>query len=288
MKRSIIKLIPVAALLIGIALLLYPSISEYINSIHQSKAIANYNKISTSLKDEEVERFFEEAREYNERLASTEDTIFYPEKVSGYYDTLDITGTGIMGYLTIDKIDLELPIYHSVNENVLQIAVGHLPGTSLPVGGEGTHTVLSGHRGLVTARLFTDLDKMEIGDTFVISVLSEFFTYQVDQIKTVKPYEIDDLRITPGMDYCTLFTCTPYGINSHRLLVRAHRIENAEDIPKIFVVNEAFRISPVIVTPVVAAPMLMILFVWMLISVHRQKKANKNKKDNAQDKRSFV
>lgn len=274
MKRGILKLLPVAALLIGIALMLYPSISEHINSIHQSKAIQSYNEITADLDDEKRRKLFAVAEDYNKRLAQTPDAFYHPELVSGYYNALDITGTGIMGYITINKINTELPVYHTVDENVLQIAVGHLPGSSLPVGGNGTHSVLSGHRGLPSAKLFSDLDKMEIGDTFTITILSELFTYQVDQIKVVKPYEVDDLQIAPDKDYCTLFTCTPYGINTHRLLVRGHRIENDEDAPVFYVANEAFRITPFIVTPIVAAPMLIILFIWMLISVHRQKKRN--------------
>lgn len=275
MKRSIFKLLPVAALLIGIALMLYPSISEYINSIHQSKAIQSYNEIASDLDYEKRKELFAIAEDYNKRLAETADAFYHPELVSGYYNALDITGTGIMGYLTVNKINIELPIYHTVDENVLQIAVGHLPGSSLPVGGTGTHSVLSGHRGLPSAKLFSDLDKMEIGDTFTITILSEMFTYQVDQITVVKPYDVDDLKIDPSEDYCTLFTCTPYGINTHRLLVRGRRVANDEDAPVLYVANEAFKITPFIVTPIVAAPMLIVLFICMLISVHRQKKRNK-------------
>ena len=192
--------------------------------------------------------------------------------MEGYYDTLDITGTGIMGYITIEKIKVELPIYHSVDDDVLQIAAGHLPGTSLPVGGVGTHSVMSGHRGLPGARLFTDLDKMEIGDVFHITVLSDVLTYQVDQIKTVKPYEVDDLAISPREDYCTLFTCTPYGINTHRLLVRGRRIETAEEM-KVYVANDGFMVSPVIVATVIAAPVLLILFTVIMIGGGKKRRS---------------
>jgi len=273
MKRIIIKSLPFAALFIGIFLILYPTVSEHINAMHQSKAIQSYNDITDTMSSEQHDKMIEAAREYNRRLSSAENPIIEPNKVAGYYSTLDITGTGIMGYLTIEKIKVELPIYHSVNDNVLQIAVGHLPGTSLPVGGKGTHTVMSGHRGLPSARLFTDLDKLEPGDIFYITVLSDVLTYQVDQIKTVKPYEIDDLKTAPDKDYCTLFTCTPYGINSHRLLVRGVRIETKEEY-KVYVANDVFIVSPYIVAPIIAAPILLILLIILMV-----KGGKKPKKD---------
>ncbi|WP_295067232.1 class C sortase [Ruminococcus sp.] len=280
MKRIIIRSLPFAALFIGIFLLLYPTVSEYINALHQSKAIQAYNEISDSMSSEERDKIFEAAREYNSRIASAENPIIAPETVQGYYNTLDITGTGIMGYLTVEKIKVELPIYHSVDDNVLQVAVGHLPGTSLPIGGAGTHSVMSGHRGLPSARLFTDLDKMELGDIFYITVLSEVFTYQVDQIKTVKPYEIDDLKIDPSKDYCTLFTCTPYGINSHRLLVRGERIETKEEY-KVYVANDVFIISPIIVAPIIAAPILLVLLILLMVKGgKKQKNSNKKTSEN--------
>ncbi|SEH52842.1 sortase A [Ruminococcus flavefaciens] len=276
MKRIIIRSLPFAALFIGIFLLLYPTVSEYINALHQSKAIQAYNEITDSMSSEERDKIFEAAREYNRRVASAENPIISPETISGYYNTLDITGTGIMGYLTIEKIKVELPIYHSVDDNVLQVAVGHLPGTSLPIGGAGTHSVMSGHRGLPSARLFTDLDKMELGDVFYITVLSEVFTYQVDQIKTVKPYEIDDLKIDPDKDYCTLFTCTPYGINSHRLLVRGERIETKEEY-KVYVANDVLIISPIIVAPIIAAPILLVLLILLMVKGEKKQKNSNNK-----------
>ncbi|MCR4795437.1 MAG: class C sortase [Ruminococcus sp.] len=271
MKRIIIKVLPFAALFIGVFLLLYPTVSEHINALHQSRAIQAYNEISSSMSDEERDKMFEAAREYNKKVASAENPIIEPQKLPGYYDTLDITGNGIMGYLTISKIKVELPIYHSVDDNVLQVAVGHLPGTSLPVGGLGTHTVMSGHRGLPSARLFTDLDKMELGDIFHITVMSEVLTYQVDQIKTVKPYEIDDLKVDPSKDYCTLFTCTPYGINSHRLLVRGERIETEEEY-KVYVANDVFIVSPIIVAPIIAAPILLVLLILLMIKGGKKQK----------------
>ena len=264
MKRIIVKLLPFAALFIGVFLLLYPTVSEHINALHRSRAIRNYNEIAESLSDEEHDRIIEAAREYNKKLAEAENPIIEPEKVHGYNETLDITGTGIMGYVTIDKIKVELPVYHGVDDNVLQIAAGHLPGSSLPIGGKGTHAVLSGHRGLPSARLFTDLDKLEEGDIFRITVMSDVLTYQIDQIKTVKPYEIEDLKIEPNKDLCTLFTCTPYGINSHRLLVRGVRVETKEEY-KVYVANDVFIVSPLIVAPVIAAPILLVLLILLMI-----------------------
>ena len=264
MKHIIVKLLPFAALFIGVFLLLYPTVSEHINALHRSRAIRNYNEIAESLSDEEHDRIIEAAREYNKKLAEAENPIIEPEKVHGYNETLDITGTGIMGYVTIDKIKVELPIYHGVDDNVLQIAAGHLPGSSLPIGGKGTHAVLSGHRGLPSARLFTDLDKLEEGDIFRITVMSDVLTYQIDQIKTVKPYEIEDLKIDPNKDLCTLFTCTPYGINSHRLLVRGVRVETKEEY-KVYVANDVFIVSPLIVAPVIAVPILLVLLILLMI-----------------------
>lgn len=271
MKRIIIRILPFAALFTGIFLLLYPTVSEHINAMHQSKAIQAYNEITESISSEEHDKILEAAREYNQKVASAEEPIIKPESIQGYYSTLDITGTGIMGYLTIEKIKVELPVYHSVDDNVLQIAAGHLPGTSLPVGGSSTHSVMSGHRGLPSAKLFTDLDKLELGDVFYVTVMSDVLTYQVDQIKTVKPYEIDDLKVEPGKDYCTLFTCTPYGINSHRLLVRGRRIETKEEY-KVYVANDVFIISPLIVAPIIAAPILFVLLILLMVKGGRKEK----------------
>lgn len=282
MKRNILKYTLTLTFFIGIGLLLYPFISDYVNSRHQSRIVENYQDSVSKLDDSEKQALFQKAAEYNQRLASTKDAFYHPERVKGYEDTLDITGTGIMGYLDIDKIDLELPIYHSVDDDVLQIAIGHLPGTSLPVGGAGTHTVLSGHRGLPSAKLFSDLDKLEPGDRFTITVLSEVFTYQVEHTKSVEPYEVDDLQLEPGRDLCTLFTCTPYGVNTQRLFVRAKRVQNDEiQERRIYYTNEAYRVTPAIVAPILAAPVLLVLYVCVLISDFRRKRRLKAQKQNA-------
>lgn len=274
MKRYIINLTLVITLLIGIALLLYPSISEYVNSKTQSQVIESYAQQIDNMTSEETEKVLEAARQYNEKLSATAGAFYNPALLDGYYKLLNVSGNGVIGYIGINKIKLELPIYHSVAEQVLQIATGHLEGSSLPIGGASTHAVISGHRGLPSAKLFTDLDKLDLGDTFYISVLNQLITYQVDQIKTVKPTEVQDLQILPGKDYCTLFTCTPYGINTHRLLIRGKRIENDKKQSLTYVPNEAFEISPFIVTPIVAAPMLLILLVLLLVS---GAKANRKK-----------
>ncbi len=269
MKRYVSTAVIAAAFFVGISLLLYPVISEYINAKHQSKAIASYDETVSHMSEADYDEIFAEARAYNDALARTEGAFYQPERVSGYLEALDITGTGIMGYVTIDKIGVELPVYHTVETDVLQSAVGHLPGTSLPIGGEGTHAVLSGHRGLPSARLFTDLNKLEPGDLFTITVLNRVVMYRVDQVKIVDPTDVTDLQLIPGRDYCTLFTCTPYGINSHRLLVRGVRVETPEDAAPRYIANEAYRIDPLIVTPAVAAPMLLGIVVVMLIKSRR-------------------
>ena len=266
MKQKILKYGLAFAFFLGIVLMLYPSVSDYFNSRNMATIVQGYQDAVRGIKENEQKRIMAEAQAYNQRLVETPDGFYYPERVSGYAETLDITGTGIMGYLSIDKIRLELPIYHSVEPEVLQVAIGHLPGSSLPVGGTGTHTVLSGHRGLPNARLFSDLDKLEPGDRFTITIMSEVFTYQVIKTKTVEPYEVDDLQIEPGADLCTLFTCTPYGINTQRLFVRAKRVPNDEkEERRVYYRNEAYRITPAIVAPILAAPVLLILYILLII-----------------------
>lgn len=267
MKKNRSNIILVLLLLIGLSLILYPSVSDYWNSFHQSRAIANYAEAVADIDNEQYEALWQSAVKYNENLAEIgvqwEPT---EEQLEAYRRELDVTGTGVMGYIEIQKINCFLPIYHSTEESVLQIAIGHIEGSSLPVGGESTHCVLSGHRGLPSARLFTDIDQLGEGDTFVLRTLDETLTYQVDQIRIVLPYELDDLQIQPGRDLCTLVTCTPYGVNTHRLLVRGHRVENAPEARQIRVTGDAFMIDSLVVAPLVALPMLLILFIALLVS----------------------
>ena len=250
-------------LFIGVCGLLYPSVSQYWNTKTQTRAVENYQAILDSLKKEDYTAFFQAAEEYNSALYGLEDPLRDFGLLEGYEEILNVSGNGIMGYVMIPKLGVELPVYHGISPEVLNIACGHLEGTSLPVGGASTHCVLSAHRGLPHAKLFTELDKMELGDTFTVTVLDRTVTYQVDQIKVVQPDEIDDVRITEGQDHCTLLTCTPYGINSHRLLVRGTRIENAP--PVLYVTSDAYRIDSLVATPVVAAPILFVLLIVLMV-----------------------
>lgn len=261
--KNKIGILLVLMLFVGVCGLLYPSVSQYWNSKTQTRAVENYREILESLKPEDYDEFFSRAEEYNTDLNGLKFPLTDYWALEGYNDLLNVSGTGVMGYISIPKLGVELPIYHGVSAEVLNIACGHLEGTSLPIGGEGTHSVLSAHRGLPHARLFTDLDKMEIGDTFQISVLDRTFTYQVDQIKVINPNELNDVRIVDGEDYCTLLTCTPYGINSHRLLVRGTRIENAA--PTLYVTSNAYRIDSLVATPIVATPILLILLIVLMV-----------------------
>ena len=258
--------------LVGISLLLYPAFSNYWNSKTQSRAIVDYEAVLEHLKPEDYSAMFQAAYDYNRALYETDYPLMDYEEIPGYYDTLKLPGSSIIGYVKIDKIGVELPIYHGTSDEVLNVGVGHLEGTSLPVGGENTHSVMSAHRGLPSAKLFTDLDRLEPGDTFQITVLDQVLTYQVDQVKVITPTEVDDLLIAEGKDYCTLFTCTPYGINTHRLLVRGIRIETIVEKPIIYVANEAFRIEPLLVTPAVAAPMLLVFFIHLMAKYREQPK----------------
>ena len=251
--------------LIGVSVLLYPAFSNYWNSKTQSRAIVDYEAVLEYLEPEDYTAIFQTAYDYNQALRETSYQFHDYLNIPGYYEALKIEGTSIIGYVKIDKIGVEIPIYHGTSEDVLNKGVGHLEGSSLPVGGESTHSVMSAHRGLPSAKLFTDLDRMELGDTFQIIVLDQILTYQVDQIKVITPREVDDLMIVDGMDYCTLFTCTPYGINTHRLLVRGIRIETIVEKPVIYVSNDAFRIEPILVMPAVAAPMLLIFLIHLMV-----------------------
>ncbi len=263
MKKNKIGIILVLMLFVGVCGLLYPSVSQYWNSKTQTRAVENYRDILESLKPEDYEEYFTSAKEYNTNLANLRFPLNDYTKLSGYNDILNINKNGIMGYISIPKLGVEIPIYHTVSTEVLNIACGHIEGTSLPIGGENTHSVLSAHRGLPHAKLFTELDKMEQGDTFQITILNQTFTYQVDQIKIVRPTEYSDIQIVEGEDLCTLLTCTPYGINSHRLLVRGTRVENAT--PVLYVNSNAYKIDSLVATPVVAAPILLVLLIILMV-----------------------
>ena len=264
-RFSITNLILVLILLAGVGILAYPTFSDWWNSFHQSRAIAGYVEKVAELGEVDIDNMWSEAEQYNKELASRSNRFMPSKEDQKIYDKiLDVTGTGIMGYIDIQKINVSLPIYHGTDEAILQIAIGHIEGSSFPIGGVGTHAVLSGHRGLPSAKLFSDIDQLENGDRFVIQVLDRTMTYEVDQIRIVLPSELQDLEIDPKQDYVTLVTCTPYGVNTHRLLVRGHRVAN--DMDDIRVVADAMQFEPVIVAPLVAAPILLVLLIMMLTS----------------------
>ena len=271
MKKHLSTILLVFMFFIGLSVLLYPAVSDYWNSKVQTRAIANLEKTMANMNEEDFNALFAQADAYNAALRGLTFPLASYDEIPGYLDILDISGTGIIGYVGIEKIKTELPIYHTTDPAVLRIAAGHLEGSSFPVGGPSTHAVLSAHRGLPSAKLFTNLDKLENGDRFTITILDRVLTYEVDQVLIVEPEEVEPLAIVEGEDYCTLVTCTPYGVNSHRLLVRGTRVETAAKKPPIFVANDAYRIDPIIVTPAVAAPMLLILLVVLLVKYRKKK-----------------
>lgn len=272
-KGNLITVCLVLVLLVGLSLLLYPSVSDYWNSLHQSRAIASYAEEVANLDEGKYEKLWEAAKAYNASLLDQgNEYVLTEEQIAEYEQMLNVSGNGLMCYIEIPSINCTLPIYHGTDEAVLQIAGGHLEWSSLPVGGESTHCVISGHRGLPSAKLFTNLDKLVEGDIFVLRVLDEVLTYEVDQILIVEPQELSALQIVEGGDYCTLVTCTPYGINTHRLLVRGHRIANIEEAQTVRVTADAMQIEPMLVAPIVAIPILLLLLIVLLLPRHPRKK----------------
>lgn len=274
-KNRITTLLLALVFLAGLSLLLYPTVSDYWNSFHASRAVAAYAQEVADLNGEEYDRLLAAARDYNARVAQRSNTFALTEEEAAEYQSLlNMDGTGIMGYIEIPNIKLSLPIYHGTEESVLQIAVGHLDWSALPVGGEGTHCVLSGHRGLPSAKLFTNLDQLEEGDTFTLRVLDEVLCYEVDQIRVVEPQDTAALLPEPGQDLCTLVTCTPYGVNTHRLLVRGHRIETPDSADAIRVTSDAMQIEPILVAPAVGVPLALLAVAALLLSDRRRKRKN--------------
>ena len=264
LKKNRINLILIGIVLLGLGLIAYPGFADWWNSFHQSRAVASYAESVANLDASKYSEMLASAEAYNADLAKTGVRwIMTDEQMAEYNRQLAVTDSGIMGYIDIPKIRVTLPIYHGTDDTILQIAIGHIAGTSLPVGGASTHCVVSGHRGLPSARLFTDIDKLVEGDTFTMTVLNRTVTYEVDQIRIVEPTDLSNLQIEEGKDYCTLVTCTPYGINTHRLLVRGHRVANANGEAN--VIADALQIEPVYVAPAVAAPMLIILLILLFV-----------------------
>lgn len=272
-KGSLSTILLVLVLITGLSLLLYPSFSNYWNSLHQSEVVASYMEAVAEIDDDRYQEMWNSARAYNEALLERGNGFILTEEQKSQYDSLlNVTGNGVMGYVEIPSIDVDLPIYHGTEDVVLQIAVGHLEWSSLPVGGESTHCVISGHRGLPSARLFTDLDQLVVGDHIMLNVLSEVLTYEVDQIHIVLPEETDDLLIHEGKDYVTLVTCTPYGVNSHRLLIRGHRVDNLAQAQVVRVTADAMIIEKHLVAPFILMPILLVMLACLLVSTRRRKK----------------
>ena len=261
-KSTIILLV---SFFIGLSVLLYPSISSYWNAKTQSEAIVDYESMLSQYKQEDYTAFFEAADAYNKQLAQLDEPLVEHNRLPDYNGILNVGGTGMMGYITVPKISQELPVYHGTSDGVLSVAVGHLQGTSLPVGGESTHCVVSAHRGLPTAVLFTHLDRMELGDTFYFTILDRTITYEVDQIRIVEPDDTSLIQIKGGKDYCTLLTCTPYGINTQRLLVRGHQVDETQT-RNLYIANEAYRVEPLIVMPAVALPIIFMLLIYVMFA----------------------
>ena len=270
---KLVTILLLAVLLIGASLLLYPTIADYWNSFHQTRAIATLNKKVADLSKKDREKMWKAARKYNKELRHTPNRYrMTTAQKKEYRSLLDVTGTGIMGSIQIPKLHTEQAIYHGTSKGVLQKAIGHIEGSSLPVGGKGSHCVISGHRGLPSARLFTDIDQLEEGDVFMLQVLGHTLTYQVDQIRIVLPDQMQNLKIVDGKDYCTLVTCTPYGVNTHRLLVRGKRIPNDDSEN---VTADAMQIDPMYAMPVIAVIILLALLIILLITGRQKKKRKK-------------
>lgn len=282
MKKRNSTFLIVLIFLSGLALLLYPIVSNYVNEQNQTSAVARYDEMVQQSEPEDFSALWDAAVTYNNRFIGKETVSYLDEEATTEYEAmLNATGTGIMGYVSIPSINVSLPIYHGSDASVLQIAVGHLPYTSLPVGGESTHSALSSHTGLPSAKLFSDLDQMQIGDVFFLHVLDRVLAYEVDQILTVLPEESENLRIEPGEDLCTLVTCTPYGVNTHRLLLRGHRVEYSEAVAKAYT-SDATQISSIKVAAILAVPILFVLLIVFLINTRKMRKSKISKKYNRQ------
>ena len=265
MTRRLSTLALILVSLFGLGLILYPSLSNAWNERHATRAIAAYSEELSAVDEESYAEVWEAALAYNEKVSQNPGFELTPELAEEYASVLDISGLGILGYVEIPAIKVSLPIYHGTSDGVLQVAAGHLDWTNLPIGGEGTHCAISGHRGLSSARLFTDLPRLKAGDVFYIRVLNELLTYEVDQEKTVLPYELNDLLAESGKDYFTLITCTPYAVNTHRLLVRGHRIANEEEVRRVLVPADALRVEPLIVAPILAAPIVLMMIILVFL-----------------------
>ncbi|SEL10364.1 MULTISPECIES: class C sortase [unclassified Butyrivibrio] len=279
--KQLPNIIFTAIFVVGLGIFLYPSVSNYINTKNQTRAIDTYSEALEDLTSADYEKFWNEAQEYNEKIASRGMNFnLSEEELAEYHSILDPTGTGVMGHIEIEKLGVDLPIYHDVTESVLQVGIGHIPGSSLPAGTTGSHAILSGHRGLPSAKLFSDLDQMIEGDTFLLHIMNQTFAYQVDNISIVLPEETQSLTIYPDKDYVTLVTCTPYGVNTHRMLVRGRRVDYNEE-SRLIVPADATKINNLLVAPFIAGPIILVLFIWFVISTsdHGKKKKSATVED---------
>lgn len=274
LRKNAITLLLVGIIVFGLGLMAYPSVANYWNSFHQSQAIMDYQKKVTHIDTSRYQSMIAEAEKYNQDLAKTGIKWHMTDEDRAVYQRLlAIDNTGNMGYLSIPKIKITLPIYHGTSEEVLQTSIGHLEGTSLPIGGKSTHSVLSAHRGLPSSRLFSDLDKLKAGDRWTVHILNETYTYEVDQIRVVLPQDLSNLQIETDKDYQTLLTCTPYGVNTHRLLVRGHRVENEDG--NALVLADAIQIEPIYIAPFIALPLIFFLLMLFLVSTRKGKQRKK-------------
>ena len=270
-RKHLLTILMAAGLVVGAGLLAYPTIANYWNSFHQTQAIMSYTEAVSTMSAEDYEKILDQAKAYNKRLGQTGIRWTLTEEQKKEYERmLAIDGSGVMGYISIPKIHVKLPIYHGTEESILQTSIGHIEQTSLPVGGKSSHCSVSGHRGLPSARLFTDLDMIAEGDTWTMTVLNETLTYEADQIRIVEPTDVSTLNITQGKDQCTLITCTPYGINTHRLLIRGHRIPNADGDARL--TADAIQIEPIYIAPFLAVPILLALLAVLLITSRRTRR----------------
>ena len=271
LRKNLVTIILLGIMIAGIGLIAYPSVANWWNSYHQTRAVASYAAVVSDMSHEDYDKLLKEASDYNKRLGET-GIIWRMNTASEneYNKVLDVTDTGIMGYIDIPKIQVKLPIYHGTDDSILQGAVGHIAGSSLPGGCESSHCIISGHRGLPSAKLFTDIDRLVVGDSWTINVLDQTLTYEVDQIRVVLPSDLSDLQIEEGKDYCTLVTCTPYGVNTHRLLVRGHRIPNAQGNAR--VTADALQIEPIYVAPFIGGPLILVLVIILIITTSKKSK----------------
>ncbi|MGT2807178.1 sortase [Streptococcus iniae] len=270
-KDNLVSILLIAIIVFGLAIMAYPSVANYWNSFHQSRAIMAYQERVTQMDTSDYDKILKRAVEYNKQFSTTGiKWHLSSQERKDYNSQLSVDQTGNMGYISIPKINVRLPLYHGTTEEVLQSSIGHIEGTSLPVGGNSTHSILSGHRGLPSSRLFSDLDKLKVGDRWTVSILNETYTYEVDQIRTVLPNDLRDLQIVDNKDYQTLVTCTPYGINTHRLLVRGHRVAN--DDGNALVVADAIQIEPIYIAPFIAAFMILLLLLFFFETTRRSRK----------------